>query len=406
MKRTLLAILILAAGFAGLQAQGTTLSLQNQENAWFYFLIDPAEIRGLTPSSPSLPGKVAQFFGKESEEFPFTALQPLAGIKVEGLSQGTHLLVGFFAFEDRDEFPVRVVSLQVDGRMGERFYPIYSDPVLLSVSREKGRLIRFARKDTTKPAAQSVVKEETPAVKEEPAAVKPAASPTVAMTAGTETAAAKPTTAEKTVEPASTKPEPATELPAAAKPAAVAAEGKADAFPPIASFTKAYQPEFFTREDGDGLHVLDIAESQCWGKPGTGLQEVRVTLKDGILRLTVLSQAPFAQNVSYFLYAFSDRKPGSVCPFTVEVKPVGKTGPGVAVLWEKDAKEPLLYGETAAEGNTITVLLDVSALPDRFWQKAGQEPSFDLTSCWFDSDAKTYEEFYLTSFSVSDIPEL
>jgi hypothetical protein len=397
MKRTLLSVLLLAAALAGTQAQGTTLSLQNQENAWFYFVIDPVEMKGLSPTSPSLQGLVSQYFSRETGEFPFTPLQPLSGLKVEGLPEGTHLLVGFYVFEDRDEFPVRVVGLQVDGRMGERFYPLYSDPAILSAARNKGRLVRFARDAKPQAAPQAVVQEETApakketvAVKEQPAAVvkepvvtqKPAPQ-TAAVQAAATAAADTPTTAAK---------------PARSEPAA-------PAFPPLAAFTAAFRPEIFTREDADGLQVLDISESKYWGKPGTGVREVRASLIDGSLRFTVSAQSPFARNVSYFLYAFPKRGPGAASPFTVEVKPAGSAGSGVAVLWEKGTGAPALYGAAAAAGDTVTVQLDLSAVPDRFWKTLGTDPSFDMTSCWFDAEAGAYEEYYLTSFSASDIPD-
>jgi hypothetical protein len=359
MKRILLSVLLISAVLDCVQAQGTTLSIQNQENAWFYFVIDPVEMKGLAPSSPSLQGLVSQFFGRETDEFPFTPLQPNSGLKVEGLKEGSHLLVGFFVFEDRDEFPVRVVSLQVDGRMGERFYPIYSDPALLTVSRQKGRLVRFSRGAKTQVAVKDVVKEEVK--KDEAPQVKPVSLPAS---------------------------EPASNV----------------AFPPLASFTTAFRPEMFTHEDAEGLRVLAISESKYWGKPGTGIREVRAELADGILSLTVLSRETFVQNISYFFYIYAKNGAGAASPFTVEVKPVGRSGSGVAILWEKDAIDPVLYGETAAQGNSISVRLDVSALPEPFWTKLGNDPSFDMTSCWYDGEAGFYEEFYLTSFQASDIP--
>lgn len=382
MKRTLLSVLLIAASLACIQAQGTTLSIQNQENAWFYFIIDPAEMKGLAPTSPSLPGLVSQYFARETDKFPFTPLEPNSGLKVEGLPEGAHILVGFHVFEDRDEFPVRVVALQVDGRMGERFYPIYSDPALLSASRQKGKLIRFARTEQAKPAAAAVVKEEPVAVKE-PAAVKE--EPAIQASAPkADDAAPKAETAEPG-------------RPEAPAPAA-------GTFPPLAAFAAAFHPEVFTREDADGLFVFDIRESKHWGKPGTAPREVRAELADGILSLTILSWEPFAQNVSYFFYIYGREKAGARSPFTVEVKPVGRSGPGVAILWEQDTGNPMLHGETAAVGGAIRVQMDMSALPERFWKALGDDPGFDLTSCWYDGEAGFYEEFYLTSFTAADIP--
>jgi hypothetical protein len=133
-------------GSTGAGPKSTVISLQNGENTSFYFVIDPAGLAGLAPSSAGLQDRVAAYFSTESADFAFMSLQPKGGIRIEGLPNGAHLLVGFFATEDRGSFPVRVIGLTVDSNMGERFYGIYSDPAYMNVERGKGRLSRFAEK--------------------------------------------------------------------------------------------------------------------------------------------------------------------------------------------------------------------------------------------------------------------
>jgi hypothetical protein len=125
---------------------GTRIRLQNQEQILFYYVLDPNELAGLLPSSAGMKEKVTAYFSAESADLPFTALLPSSEAVIEDVPNGQHLLVGFFATEDRGSFPVRVIVLSADSSLGERSYGVYSEPAYISVEKGKGRLSRFPEK--------------------------------------------------------------------------------------------------------------------------------------------------------------------------------------------------------------------------------------------------------------------
>ena len=142
MKRIMLAAAIALAVCVASFAQ-SGVSLQNQENATFYYAVDPKELADLTAGSPLLASRIASFFATR-DGVTFASLDPNATVKLDGLADGPHLLVGFFAVEDLTEYPVRVITLQADSRVGDRFYAIFASPAILSIAKDSRRLAGLA----------------------------------------------------------------------------------------------------------------------------------------------------------------------------------------------------------------------------------------------------------------------
>ena len=238
MKKTVCALAFAAlAGFLAFGQSGV-VSIQNQETSVFWYTVDPAELEGLSAGSPQLASKVAEFFAAQAGDPQFIALAPEAVTKLQGLSDGAHLLVGFFEVKDQDEFPVRVVSLQADSRMGERSYPLFSSPALINASRGIGRLAQFSKPaavtaeaavaETAAPPAETAAAAEAPAAAPEAAEPAPAAegAPVEAAAVEAGAAPAEAAVAETAAPPAETAA--AAEAPAAVSEAAEpapAAEG-------------------------------------------------------------------------------------------------------------------------------------------------------------------------------------
>ncbi len=146
MMRRMLCAAVLAAAVSSLVfAQGATVAIQNEEQSTFYYIVDPTDLAQVTPGSPLAATKVASFFAAAADQPQFTALAPGEQASLTGLSDGPHLLVGFFAV-DQDTFPVRLITLQADSSMGERFYAVYGSPALVEATRGVGRLAQFARR--------------------------------------------------------------------------------------------------------------------------------------------------------------------------------------------------------------------------------------------------------------------
>ena len=162
MKKILFAAALIAAALTTAFAQGGSVTIQNEESVTFYYTVDPPQLPGFSAGSPSAATKIAEFFAAQSSTPQFAPLAPGAQASLPGLPDGAHLLVGFFAVEGQDTFPVRVMTLQADSSMGERFYAIYGSPALLEATRGVGRLAQFTAPAASEQAAPGPATETQP----------------------------------------------------------------------------------------------------------------------------------------------------------------------------------------------------------------------------------------------------
>jgi hypothetical protein len=145
MKRISLVVLVAIAAALPACAQTSSVTLQNQEAAVFWYAVDPPGLEDLSVGSRQLAARVQEYFAQESEDFPFRALAPDTPAVLTGLPAGAHLVVGFFLVEGEEELPVRAFSVQVDPGAGDRFYALFSGPALLTIRRGAGRLANLER---------------------------------------------------------------------------------------------------------------------------------------------------------------------------------------------------------------------------------------------------------------------
>jgi hypothetical protein len=382
----LLAAAVSSQGFA----QGASVTIQNEEESTFYYAVDPQELAQVTPGSPLAATKVAVFFAAQADQPQFTPLAPGAQTSLTGLSDGPHLLVGFFAVDNPDSFPVRLITLQADSSMGDRFYSIYGSPALVQATRGVGRLAQFARSSTPEQAsAQSA-----PPAEEQTAA---SAAPPAAQTA------------PQTQTPPQAVPSEGTVAPAAASSAAPVTQGSAAtpaAVAPIASFSESYNPAYFTRETQGGFSVQPIADSLTWTLSGTHIASLSADIDESTLTVSLTTGDDFSPNVSYFIYAFTNRVPGATAAFTLELRPRALPDRGVCILWlnQQGTAIPTIFGSVKVEGKTATLVADLKDEPASLAQELSCAGSFDLTSCSFDAKGGVYEEFYFATVAMADIP--
>jgi hypothetical protein len=358
-----LAIVILSSAAAFGQAPGTapaaSVTLMNMEDSWFYFVLDPKELQGLTTTSPLLQSRVSSYFLTESEDFPFTGIAPGASYEFTGLSDGSHLLMGFFAKRDETEYPVRVLTVQVDKKMGTRFYSVFSDPELLAVTRDAERLAKFEGP----PGEQAV------------AAKAPESAP-----------------------PSPAKPGPSEEGPAAVQTTELAPQE-------LASYSASFAPAVFTREEGGDFSVKPIAQSKYWERDGTRVKAIYGVRDDGTVSIEIASDLGFSKEVSYFFYLFGDRELGKENSFTIEIKPVlEEREKGIALLWEKGKELPMEIGRVEVEDGKCRFSADMESFPLDAAGALGENVSADFTACYFDEKSGVYEEFFYTTLTLQEIP--
>ena len=382
MRRIILAVALVVAGSSLGFAQSASVTIQNEESTTFYYTVDPPDLAQLTTGSPLAATKVAEFFAAQATEPQFAALAPGAQASLQGLTDGSHLLVGFFATQDQDTFPVRLITLQADSRMGDRFYSIYGSPAIVDAARGVGRLAQFARSSSSEqPPVEAQVTPPPAQVTPPPAQVTPA--------------------------PAQVTPAPAQEAPpqqSAQEQAQTQAPPAAAATSPVVSFSPSYNPVFFTKESRGDFSVQPIAGSRAWTLLDMHISAFSARIDDGVLTLTLTSEGDFSPDVSYFLYVFATRAPGTPSVFTLELRPRALPDRGACILWQNGSAAPALFGSVRVEGRTAIVEAKLADEPAAVQQALGSAGSFDLTSCWYDKPDGVYEEFYFATVAMADIP--
>jgi hypothetical protein len=383
MRGAILAAGIFLACGPGVFGEAPTVTLQNQESSPFYYVVDPEALAGLSAGSPQLATRVAEFFAASAQDPVFASLAPEAQVRLEGLADGPHLLVGYFAVEDQGQFPVRVMTLQADSRIGERFYAVYADPALISAARGTGRLAGFA--PLAGQAAAATAQAGAAGAEGEPAA---------AGTAGAGTAAAAAGTSDSGTAAAGTADVP--QGAAAVEAAAV------DGLQSIATFSMSYDPIVFTRENRGSFAVLPISGSRAWTQTGTRVTGLSGAMQNGTLRVSLTVAGGFSQNVSYFFYVFANRaeKENRIA---LELRPRAAGSRGACLLWQKGGEPPRIVGTVTSTDTSVELDVDARQLPPDLEAPGSETPTVDLTAGWYERASGTWEEFYYTTFSLADI---
>jgi hypothetical protein len=376
MKRLILSA-VLIVGAAAL-AQANTVVIQNAENAVFHYVLDPPELTAFDPSASIFPNVVYDYFSEapaaEDDFVGFAGLDSGQSVRFENLSEGKHLLVGFFVVPGERQFPVRVIHLQAGGELDERTYQIYSEPSFISARAGRGRIAAFL---PIPPSAVASVRE-----------VAEAGGP--GELAGVQ-------------EPA------ATEVPAKRGFFRFQIDNQYEdweAIPTFLAFPADHTLPSFTRERyGGEFEVLPISQSRHWRTGGSALNEIKVVnnLQDVYLYLS--THSALSVDLSVFLYFHSDsnlRRRGAENQFTLELVPSRAEEPGLVVLWEKDRK-PEVVGKLASGSFFLEARIEKALLFDLLSARP-EITFFDLTTSFFNRQELTYEEFHIASVRLAEIP--
>lgn len=359
-KTLALCALLLLAG-AVVWAHGFTAVLQNGEAATFHYLLDPQALAGFDPAGSMFADVVGDFLGGEpaagEEPVAFAELAAGETRRLEGLPEGVHLVLGFFAVAGEREFPVTALIVQVGGGAPEQSYVVAAQPALASVRPGQGRLAGFA----------------------------PVAATAAAQSSATGGA-----------------PEPA------AGTLRFAIDNRYDDWEPIPVFlayTSEYAPELFTLERlGGALAVLPLGSARHWAFGGTALSEVKVVSDAQAVYLYAAARTAIDPNLSIFLYLHGG-PPGGGEPnrLTVELVPGQGADPGLVVLWQR-GRDPAVVGELASGNFFLEARLDKGLLEPALLAAEPEVAFLDLTTAFFDRRELSYEEFYYGSVALAQIP--
>ena len=379
-----LLLFLLAALLLPAAAPGYEVVLSNAEDMDFHYALDPPELEPFDSGSSIFPAVVHDYLTRaEGGPMPFEVLPAGASRRLAGLSEGTHLLVGFFIEPGRPEFPVRVVALQAGSGLPERHYRIYGAPALVYARPGQGRLSAYAAAAAPRGLAVSA-----------PAGTVFEGTPAAPGATDQETEAAG-------------EPGPAT-------PAAeVVPEGSGrvridhryerwETVPALLVFPADHRPTSFTRERvGGELEVLPIGESRRWGTGGTPVHEVKVVRDQGTTYLYLSTHEAISEDVSIFLYFHASGSGAVPNRLTLELSPRRTGSPGLVVLWQEN-QEPVMIGELATGSFFLEARVADPVLLPHLESLPGLS-YFDLTSCYFDRRELAYEEFYFGSLEFAQI---
>jgi hypothetical protein len=410
MKRLLLMGVLLAAAGGLLWSQSYTVVIQNAEDSTFYYVLDPPELVVFEPATSIFENVVFDYFAEEpinGDDFSgFSELAPGESLRIDSLTEGKHLLVGFFVLPGEMGFPVRVITLQAGGGLDERTYRIYSEPALITARAGRGRLSDHPPIPPTaaaRPPAPAATTTPTPS-----AAVQESAGPSGGQAQAEAPASPAPAAA-------ATAAASAPAAPAAAAPVEERSFFRFqidnryedwEAIPAFLSFPPDRTLRSFTREQyGGEFEVLPIDQAKHWGAEGTAVNEIKVVNNLESIYLYISTYSSISSNVSIFLYFHTEqnlRRRGATNRFTLELLPEKAEEPGLVVLWEKD-REPMIVGSLASGSFFLEAKIDKSLLYDIEVAKPAIS-FFDLTTSYFDRQELAYEEFYVASVPLFELP--
>jgi len=346
----LAAWLLLAA--AGLCAEHVVL-LHNAESSTLHYLLDPKGLSGFDPESSVFAGVVRDFLSAEADEqpVPFAQLPGGQTERLEGLAEGTHLLVGFFAVSGRREFPVQALALSAGGDRVERTYTVRAEPALTSARPGRGRLAGYAAA-----AAES--------------SAEPAGSGWFRFRIDNQ-------------------------------------YDDWEAIPPLLAWPEGHRPDGFRREQlGAAAQRLPIADARHWDRGGSGLSELKIVADPQGIYLYAASRTAMGPNLSIFLYLHGG-PPGGAEPnrLTLELVPAHGEQPGLVVLWVLGAA-PAVVGELASGSFFLEARADTRRLEPALRSAEPEIGCFDLTTAFFDRGQLAFEEFYYGTVGLEQIPSL
>lgn len=180
-----------------------------------------------------------------------------------------------------------------------------------------------------------------------------------------------------------------------------------EAVPALASFTSLFVPPSFTRESlGNDFEILSLLDSRYWRQSGTPLNEVKAVADKENVYLFISTQSAISANLSCFFYLRGERQQGEENPFTLELIPKHSLNQGKVILWQRDSELPERAGKLSSSSFFLEARINKQVFSPEMIRKLGNNPSLDLTTCYFDKQNSLYEEFFFTTIYLKDIPLL
>ena len=354
-----LLLLLASASAAPAQSPAPSILLSNAENLELYYLVDPPGLTGPDTTSAVFLGKVVSFLSETTPEATFKLLPPLGVERIEGLPEGTHVLVGVFVPRGAAELPVRVLRLQAGGGIAERLYTVYREPATATVKANLGRVAALVG-TAQQGAATDAAGEGT--------------AQSAAGGGGPTVGAGALTTFWRSLEP-------------------------------VVTFTGAFEPEIVIRQSRQGSTIIPFARASFWGVDGVRLRELRLARRTDELAFRVQTFGSMSAKESLLFYIQESRSSGTDNRLTLELTPVEGLGGGYVLLWRKGVAKPVIVGRFAQQDNVVVGrVLYVDAAPYVDLDRAPPDLTLDICTAHHEPDRGVYEEFYHATVRMDQLP--
>jgi hypothetical protein len=172
--------------------------------------------------------------------------------------------------------------------------------------------------------------------------------------------------------------------------------------PPAAVFSEGYLPIFFKKQGLGSINYVPIKHSLFWGKGGTPINQVKLYVADDYLYIYFSSFSHMTTGLSYYLYLFKSRNKKEQNKYTIELIIDEMADTSRVILWQKERDKYEVIGELKNTSFCLEARVELSKLPLPI-KDIISSCSFDLTSSYFDSKLKLYEEFFFTTIYGKDI---
>lgn len=170
--------------------------------------------------------------------------------------------------------------------------------------------------------------------------------------------------------------------------------------PDALRFARSFTPLRARRESSATSIEISLDNAVYWGKGGTGIDRVRITVNDDFLYGMMSSYQELQDGLSVLLYYYRERTEKSVNLYTLEIPIAGTTGH--VLLWKENGQVEIV-GNYHRGDFFVEFQINREFLPTEINQSLdGQrEGSFDVSTGF--TDGQIFEEFLYGNVSINSI---
>ena len=170
--------------------------------------------------------------------------------------------------------------------------------------------------------------------------------------------------------------------------------------PDLVAFSSAFSPVYFNRELNGQNSLEKIDKSLYWTRGGTDLREMKSFVDGTSIYFYFESFTAFSDELSIFLYPYSNRDAATLNQYTIEIIPSMGSRPSLILIWERDRVIPHRIGQISNSSIRMECAVSLEELP--LLNADIETLSFDITTCYHEQVSGLFEEFFFTTIFAKD----